>query len=113
MASGSTMKEKNAPWGQKAAMGRISSGGDGSERADEHRVLQGSSKGKKKETPYPKHQLIWEPHSVTSSHKVGTLCNLSPLRHADTGGLVLYTQLVETGPKEKRRTIDIASVRLV
>lgn len=90
MASGSTMEEKNAPWGQKATMGRISSGGDGSERADEHRVLQGSSE----KTPYPKHQLIWEPHSVTSSHKPATLCNLSSLRHADTGGLVLCTQQV-------------------
>lgn len=37
------MEEKNVPWGQKATMGRISSGGDGSERADEHTVLQGSS----------------------------------------------------------------------
>lgn len=43
MASGSTMEEKNVPWGQKATMGHISSGGDGSERTDEHRVLQGSS----------------------------------------------------------------------
>lgn len=82
MASGSTMEEKNAPWGQKATMDRISSGGDGSERADEHRVLQGSSE----KTSYSKHQLIWELLSVTSSHKAGTLCNFSPLCHTDMGG---------------------------
>lgn len=75
------------PWGQKAMMGRISSGGDGSERTDEHRVLQGSSE----KAPYSEHELIWELHSVTSSHKAGTLYNLS---HADTGDLVLCTQQV-------------------
>ncbi|GAA6087277.1 uncharacterized [Tachysurus ichikawai] len=73
------MEEKNVPWGQKATMGRISSGGDGSKRTDEHRVLRGSYE----KAPYTKHQLIWEPHSVMSSHKAGTLCNLSPLLHAD------------------------------
>lgn len=90
MASGSTMEEKNASQGQKATMGCISFGGDGSERTDEHRVLQGSYE----KAPYPKHQLIWEPHSVTSSHKAGTLYNLSPVLHADKGGLVLCTQQV-------------------